>query len=73
MAGPDGTEDLARVIDEAVGVLEPGGLIVLEVGQGQADAVVSLLGAAGFTDVGTRADLAGIPRAVFARRGTPAG
>lgn len=68
VSGPLGTEDHTRVIAEAVAVLDPGGLVVLEVGAGQADAVAALLTAAGFVDPGVRPDLAGITRAVFARR-----
>ncbi len=67
VAGPVGTEDHARVIAEAEQVLEPGGLIVLEVGEGQAQAVEHMLAAAGFGEVRSRADLVGIPRAVWAR------
>ena len=68
VSGPVGTEDHARVIAEAAGVLEPGGLIVLEVGQGQADAVGEMLEAGGFAQCVTRPDLAGIVRAVAAHR-----
>lgn len=68
VSGPVGTEDHARVIAEAAGVLDPGGLIVLEVGQGQADAVAEMLEAGGFAQCVTRPDLAGIVRAVAAHR-----
>lgn len=68
VSGPLGTEDHQRVIAEAGAVLDPGGLVVLEVGEGQSDAVGALLAAAGFVHPGVRPDLAGIPRAVFARR-----
>ena len=68
VSGPVGTEDHERVIREAAGVLDPGGLVVLEVGQGQADAVLALLGADGFAQSVTRPDLAGIVRAVGAYR-----
>ena len=68
VSGPVGTEDHARVIAEAAGVLDPGGLIVLEVGQGQADDVMALLSANAFGECVTRLDLAGIARAVAGRR-----
>jgi release factor glutamine methyltransferase len=68
VAGPLGTEDHTRVIHEAAGVLEPGGLVVLEVGQGQADAVAGILLEGGFGEAAIRTDLAGIPRAIAARR-----
>lgn len=71
VAGPVGTEDHARVVAEAAGVLGPGGLVVLEVGEGQADAVGHILRGAGFDDVASRPDLAGIPRAVWGRMSGP--
>lgn len=64
VSGPDGTEDHARVAAEARDALVPGGLIVLEVGEGQAARVSALLAASGFGGIGQRADLAGIPRVV---------
>ena len=48
-------------------VLTPGGLVVLEAGEGQAEAVAGIFTAAGFADLGSRADLAGIPRAIWGR------
>ena len=68
VSGPVGTEDHERVIREAAGVLDPGGLVVLEVGQGQAEAVAQLLAAGGFAQCVTRPDLAGIVRAVAGYR-----
>jgi len=68
VAGPVGTEDHERVIREAAGVLDPGGLVVLEVGLGQAEAVAQLLAAGGFAQCVTRPDLAGIVRAVAGYR-----
>jgi len=67
VAGPLGTEDHHRVIHEATAVLNTRGLVVLEVGEGQAEAVAGILAAAGFADIGSRADLAGIPRAIWGR------
>lgn len=67
VAGPLGTEDHARVAAEAAAALVPGGLVALEVGEGQAQEVAGILAAAGFGQAGTRADLAGIARAVFGR------
>lgn len=64
VAGPIGTEDHLRVAREAAGALVAGGGIVLEVGEGQAASVEGILAEAGFTHITTRADLAGIPRAV---------
>jgi release factor glutamine methyltransferase len=42
--------------------------LALEVGEGQADAVAATVGAAGFTDVARRCDLAGIERVIVGRR-----
>ncbi|MBU6363322.1 MAG: peptide chain release factor N(5)-glutamine methyltransferase [Acidobacteria bacterium] len=68
VAGPVGTEDHERVIREAADVLDPGGVAVLEVGEGQHDAVVAFLLTHGFADCITRPDLAGIVRVVAGRR-----
>lgn len=69
-AGPDGL----AVIRDVLATLAPAGAgpdcgaVALEVGIGQAEAVAALVGAAGYPDVGTRADLAGIDRVVVGRR-----
>lgn len=67
--GSDGLEAYRRIAPQAAGLLAPGGLLVLEVGQGQDGDVVRLVAAAGLTVAGpARADLAGIGRAVAARK-----
>ncbi|MFM8827987.1 MAG: peptide chain release factor N(5)-glutamine methyltransferase [Actinomycetota bacterium] len=71
VAGPVGTEDHARVAAEAAAALVPGGWLVLEVGEGQSEAVMGILAAAGFGEVSARADLAGIPRAIWGRSAQP--
>jgi len=71
VAGPVGTEDHARVAAEAAAALVPGGWLVLEAGEGQADAVMGILAAAGFGEVSARADLAGVPRAIWGRSAQP--
>ena len=68
VSGPLGTEDHERVVRESAGVLGQGGLVVLEVGQGQEDAVVSIVRANGFEGCATRPDLAGIVRVVAGHR-----
>ncbi len=68
VAGPVGTEVHARVVAEAAPVLVPGGRVVLEVGEGQADAVGAILAAAGFAGIGRRADLAGSTRVTWGHR-----
>ena len=66
--GPDGLDpyrDIALSMKEHMAV---GGRAFFEVGQGQAEAVASLLGQAGLAIEGTVCDLAGIPRCVIAAR-----
>ncbi|HWF49234.1 MAG TPA: peptide chain release factor N(5)-glutamine methyltransferase [Solirubrobacteraceae bacterium] len=63
--GPDGLDVIRRLVGQAAGAVA---LIALEVGAGQAEAVASLLGDAGFDDVERRRDLAGHERVVVGRR-----
>lgn len=66
--GTDGLDAYREIIKQAPDYLKAGGLLALEVGQGQAPAVISLLAErGGFSPAGTRKDLAGIERVVFAR------
>jgi release factor glutamine methyltransferase len=55
------------VVQEAARALRAGGALVLEVHEGDADAVAALLQAHGFTDVRTTPDLAGRDRVVEGR------
>jgi release factor glutamine methyltransferase len=68
--GDDGLDLVRRLVDECAraGQLAPGGLLMLEVGIEQAAPVADLLRAAGFGDVASRRDLAGIERVVSGRR-----
>ena len=61
-SGADGLEDLRSIVAQAPARLAPGGWLLLEHGWDQADAVQSLLQAAGFAAVQDRKDLAGIVR-----------
>jgi len=66
--GEDGLDVYRRLIPAAAARLRPGGVLAVEVGAGQAAAVRVLFAAAGaFEPARERADLAGIPRVVFAR------
>lgn len=65
-AGPDGLAVYRRLIPEAAAALRSGGLLALEFGFGQSDALRSLLG--GWADVQFIDDLAGIPRVALARQ-----
>jgi release factor glutamine methyltransferase len=62
---PEATEATARGAWE---VLAAGGALVLEVGDGQAQEVVSLVGSLGYRDVRVTCDLAGRERVVEGRR-----
>lgn len=68
VAGPDGLDDLRRIVRDAPAHLRPGGWLLLEHGHDQGAAVRALLLAAGFTAVATRADLAGMDRCSGGRR-----
>ena len=64
VAGPTGLEAVERLAAEAPAHLEPGGALLVEVGEGQAEVAEAALRAAGLERVGHRADLAGIVRVV---------
>jgi release factor glutamine methyltransferase len=68
VAGPSGLEAIAAIAAAAPAHLEPGGWVLIEVGDGQAAQAQALLEGAGLTGASHRADLAGIPRVVGARR-----
>ncbi len=65
--GADGLELLRRLVSEARGAIEPGGLLAFEVDAGRAEASAALAAAAGFADVRVEPDLFGLPRYVLAR------
>lgn len=62
--GADGLDCYRALAPDIARLLAPGGLAVLEVGQGQADAVEAILAATGLKPASRRADLAGIDRAI---------
>ncbi len=62
--GPDGLEPLRRLVPAAFRALKPNRRLVAEIGAGQAGRAAALLADAGFQDIRTRPDLAGIPRVV---------
>lgn len=65
--GLTGLEAYERLVPGAGRLLAPGGRLLLEVGRGQADAVLDLLRRHGFRDCRAWEDLAGIPRVVGGR------
>jgi release factor glutamine methyltransferase len=66
-AGPHGLDVIRRLADEAPDWLRPGGWLVLEIGESQADDVNALLHAKGYGDVRVHPDLSGRPRIAEAR------
>ncbi|MGB3068042.1 MAG: peptide chain release factor N(5)-glutamine methyltransferase [Ottowia sp.] len=62
VSGPDGLADIRHLIAHAPAHLLPGGWLLLEHGWDQAEAVRALLAAAGFEQVQSKHDLAGIER-----------
>lgn len=61
-SGADGLDDIRCIVAGAPHCLVAGGYLMLEHGYDQAEAVRGLLDAAGFIEVGSYADLAGIAR-----------
>jgi len=66
--GIDGLDAMRRIIAGASGYLKQDAWIAIEHGYDQADRVQALLCAAGFDELNTRRDLAGILRTTSARR-----
>lgn len=61
-SGADGLDDIREIVRQSPSHLLPGGWLLLEHGWDQAPAVRTLLARAGFADVSSRRDLAGIER-----------
>jgi release factor glutamine methyltransferase len=70
--GPDGLDIIRRLVPQAAARLRPGGWLVFEFGDGQADAVRTVFASQPALSLVTlSADLAGILRVAVARRMTP--
>lgn len=67
-AGEDGLDAIRRIAGDAPAVLRPDGVLLLEHGADQADAVAAILAAAGWSAVTNVRDLAGLPRVTIATR-----
>lgn len=65
--GSDGFDAYRDMIPDVAHLLRPGGVVILEVGSGQASAVAELLTLHDFSMITTRRDLAGIERCLVAR------
>lgn len=72
-AGVDGLDDLRCIVSESPSWLRPGGWLVVEHGFDQGNAVREMFRTAGFVDVETRRDLAGIDRVGLGRLGFSTG
>ncbi|MGE0815126.1 MAG: peptide chain release factor N(5)-glutamine methyltransferase [Vicinamibacterales bacterium] len=66
--GEDGLDHVAAITVRAAQALRPGGVLVFEIGVGQAAAAAALAEAAGLGGVAAHPDLAGVPRVIVARR-----
>ncbi len=67
--GETGDEIIRRLIAAAPERLAPGGLLALEIGLGQAEALAALLAERNYHDVSQRQDYAGVTRFLLARHG----
>ncbi len=67
--GPDGMEVIRRLIALAPAALKPGGLLGLEIGEGQAEALGETLQRQNFRDIESLEDYQGRTRFLFARHG----
>ena len=68
-AGPAGDEVIRRLIEDAPPHLKPGGMLALEIGIGQAEALCQFLTERNYHDVSSRQDYAGVTRFLLARYG----
>ncbi|HYN08399.1 MAG TPA: peptide chain release factor N(5)-glutamine methyltransferase [Vicinamibacterales bacterium] len=64
-AGPDGLDVIRALVPSAAAALRPHGVLMMEIGDGQADAVVHLMRMAGFSQIRLVADLQSIPRVIM--------
>lgn len=65
--GEDGLRFYKAIIKYWKSLLRPGGLMIFEVGEGQAQPVADMLMAAGFVQTGFKKDTLGVDRVVMAR------
>ena len=68
-AGPQGNELLRELIQQAPRHLRPGGLLALEIGIGQSEAVLSALAEKNYRDIYFKTDYSGVTRFAFASYG----
>jgi release factor glutamine methyltransferase len=68
VAGPSGLEAHRALVLAAFDLLRPDGVLISEIGHGQAEAVTELADAAGFRGIELRSDFQSIPRVLVAER-----
>ncbi len=68
VGGPEGLEVTGRVLREAIGLLIPGGWIVIEVDSARGERAAQLAGALGWEQVSVERDLFGRDRYLIARK-----
>ena len=67
--GPGGDELVRKLIEQAPAHLEPGGLLALEIGLGQAEGLSDFLRQKNYHDIQLKKDYSGISRFLLARYG----
>lgn len=67
LAGVDGLDAYRAIAAPAFAACRAEGVLIVEIGAGQAAAVTAILRTAGFVEIASRADLAGRSRAIIAR------
>jgi release factor glutamine methyltransferase len=67
--GERGDEFIRDLIEKASSCLRPGGLLALEIGVGQSEALLELLARKNYHDIESKTDYSGTPRFLFARYG----
>ena len=68
-AGAQGDELVRELIDHAPSRLRPGGMLALEIGLGQSEALLSALAEKNYRDICSKNDYNGVTRFLFARYG----
>jgi release factor glutamine methyltransferase len=68
-AGAQGDELVSELINQARFRLRPGGLLALEIGLGQSEALLSALAEKNYRDISSKNDYNGVTRFLFARYG----
>ncbi len=68
-AGPRGDELVGGLIEQSRTRLRPGGMLALEIGLGQSEALLSALAEKNYRDICSKNDYSGVTRFLFARYG----